>query len=175
MASTGVDRPNNMSSYLVAVAAECEALASVVLIDGLSPRAVESDTKVRWRQDLRLLETHLGTEEPARIADTAAAIYLAEAAHELAALAALLRLGVLTASTGPLTRAIVERLGVVDWMLDVQGPDALERGWRAVLNQLFCFKEYRKAIEQMGARRVSRTNSGVPMSRCVPRLSPGSG
>jgi hypothetical protein len=145
-----------MSRYLDTVAMACESLADVVLIAGLSPPAPEDDTSVWWVRDRMTFKSELGVTEPSLWVVRTVATYLPEAAHELRAIAALLRSGAITGSLGPLVRAIVERVGVVFWILDVESADGLERGWRATLNALVCYKEYRKTLDQLGTERTVR-------------------
>ena len=101
-------------------------------------------------QRQRRVSTNIG-HRPADVLDPKhVGWYLAEATHELRAIAVLLRTGVITGSLGPLVRAVVERVGVNAWILDVETADAMERGWRAMLNALVCGSEYRKTLDQLG-------------------------
>ncbi len=145
-----------MTRYLEVAAVACEASAEVVLTSGLSPAAPDTDMSVQWVRDRATFESELGTKEPSSWMGTTVGTYLPEAAPELQAIATLLRAGVVTGSLGPLVRAILERLGVVCWILDVESADGLERGWRATLNALVCYKEYRKTLDQLGAASAVR-------------------
>jgi len=133
-----------MSQFLDGAATEAEALSDLVLADGMSPRAAEDDQAAWWVRDRDFFQRELGTFEPSSWIQSTAGWYLAEAAHQLRAIASLLRSRTITGSLGPLTRAIVERIGVNAWILDVEQADSMERGWRAMLNALVCGSEYRE-------------------------------
>jgi hypothetical protein len=144
-----------MKSYLETAASALEALAEVVLGQHIS--SVAKPGEHAWCvRDRDVLQQDFGSEEPASWIATTASLYLGEAAHQLQAVAVLLRAEALTGSLGPLVRAVIERVGVISWMLDVETTDSLERAWRAMLNSLVCSSEYRKAIEQLGADKSQR-------------------
>lgn len=112
----------------------------MVLTAGMSAVAAEDDMDAFYGRDRLLLKRELGSDEPAKWIHSTVGSYLAEAAHELRAVAALLRGRIVTASIGPLARAIVERIGVTSWVLEVEEaagpgmpvPDAI---WAAVVDQ----------------------------------------
>lgn len=139
-----------MDTFREAAAVACED-AAVLLIGGDLRHAPETDLTVPCNIDRQTLDTQLGVPEPYSWITTTSLLYMGEAAHELRAIAALLRADILTGSLGPLVRAVVERIGVLRWMLDLEQTDSTERGWRAMLNTLICMKEFRKTIDQLGA------------------------
>jgi len=145
-----------MSQFLDGAATEAEALSDLVLADGMSPRAAEDDQAAWWVRDRDFFQRELGTFEPSSWIQSTAGWYLAEAAHQLRAIASLLRSRTITGSLGPLTRAIVERIGVNAWILDVEQADSMERGWRAMLNALVCGSEYRKMVDLLRAPSKTR-------------------
>jgi len=53
-----------MDRYLGAVTQELDALADLVLVEGLSPTAPEHDLTVPWAHDREALQRELGTDEP---------------------------------------------------------------------------------------------------------------
>lgn len=126
-------------------------MADLLLVKGLSPTASEDDLTVPWARDREALQRELGTDEPVAWISHTVGWYLAEAAHELRAISVLLRARTVTGSLGPLVRAVVERVGVTAWILDVEKTDSTERAWRAMLNALVCGSEYRKTVDQLGA------------------------
>jgi hypothetical protein len=136
--------------HLQSMASYLEESADIALVDGFPPAANLEDLSVLWARDAAHLREQFGNEEAVSWIGTTAGLYLAEAAHEVRAIAALLRVGAVTASLSPLIRSILERLGVVIWILDVE-TDTTERAWRAVLNALVSFKYYRDAIDRLGA------------------------
>ena len=150
---------NGMTRDLQAVADVCDEASAVVLVAGLPPTAAKGDMSVPWAVDQLVFGRKLATEEPMTWIASTLTNYLAEAAHELRAIAALRRAEVITGSLGPLVRAILERIGVICWIIELQEPPAdetdeaavarrvsegRERGWRAMLNALVCYKAYRK-------------------------------
>ena len=146
--TTGVSE--GMGQYLEGAARELDCLAAIVLEDGLSTIAAEDEHSAWWINDRDVFQQTLGTDLPMSWIQSTVGWYLAEATHELRAIAVLLRTGVITGSLGPLVRAVVERVGVNAWILDVETADAMERGWRAMLNALVCGSEYRKTLDQLG-------------------------
>jgi hypothetical protein len=141
---------DEMRERLEEMATFLEKSANIALVDGLPSAASVADLSARWASDAALLREEFGSDEAASWIGTTTGLYLAEAAHEVTAIAALLRAGVVTASLSPLIRSILERLGVVGWILDVE-TDTAERAWRAVLNALMSYKYYREAIDRLGA------------------------
>jgi hypothetical protein len=137
-------------------AAEClETAADITLVDGLPHAAGADDLSVLWARDATQLRDELGDDQAASWIGTTVGLYLAEAAHEIKAIAALLQAEAVTASLSPLIRSVLERLGVARWILDVE-VDSIERAWRAVLNALISYKYYREAIELLGASKKDK-------------------
>ena len=136
--------------FLRVAAGALREIAQLVLDDGPPDAAAKTDLTVPWAYDADTLERQLGDQEAASWIGTTVGLYLAEAAHETMAIAALLDAGLVTASLSPLLRSIFERLGVATWILD-QDSDSMERAWRASLNAIICFKHYRASINQLGA------------------------
>ena len=139
-------------------------MADLLLVKGLSPTASEDDLTVPWARDREALQRELGTDEPVAWISHTVGWYLAEAAHELRAISVLLRARTVTGSLGPLVRAVVERVGVTAWILDVEKTDSTERAWRAMLNALVCGSEYRKTVDQLGAPSSTTRETGRGIS-----------
>ena len=131
--------------------------ADITLVDGLPAAVGSDDLSVLWASDANQLKDEFGDEIAASWIGTTVGLYLAESAHEVKAIAALLQAEAVTASLSPLIRSILERLGVVNWVLDFE-TNAKERAWRAVLNALISYKHYREAIELLGASSTDRNS-----------------
>lgn len=141
--------------FLRVAAGALREIAQLVLDDGLPGAAAKADLTVPWAYDADALERQLGDQEAASWIGTTVGLYLAEAAHETVAMAALLDAGLVTASLSPLLRSIFERLGVATWILNEES-DSMERAWRASLNAIICFKHYRASIDQLRASNAEK-------------------
>jgi hypothetical protein len=143
-------------AYVEGAAALCEEMAALFVDGGLPPFAADPADAAVWSQDRVALQAALGTDVPTAWIVRTVPTYLGEAAYQLRAVAAVLRARILTGSIGPLVRSIIERVGVTSWILDPD-VDAVERGWRAMLNALVCWSEYRKAAERLGLEPADQT------------------
>ena len=97
----------------------CKAAAGVFLGRGLQSRDAESEpVPVLVSTNDEPFKDSIGSDEPTNWISECVSVYLAEAANELLAIEVLLRSRVVAASLDPLVRAIIERTGVVNWLLD---------------------------------------------------------
>ena len=144
-----------LPEYLRSAARLLGEAANVILVEGLAPIAPVDDLSVPWARDTVQLKDSFGGDVAASWIQTTPGLYLAESAHEIRAIVALLDAETVTASISPLLRSILERLGVARWILDLEA-DTTERAWRAVLNALISYKHYREAIDLLGATSADR-------------------
>jgi hypothetical protein len=142
-------------AYVEGAAGLCEEMAALFVDGGLPPFAADPADAATWSQDRVALQVALGTDVPTAWIVRTVPTYLGEAAYQLRAVAAVLRARILTGSIGPLVRSMTERVGATTWILDPD-VDAVERGWRAMLNALVCWSEYRKAAERLGLEPVDQ-------------------
>jgi hypothetical protein len=77
-----------------------------------------SDPEPLWVHDQRHLLEEFGSAEGPDLLERIAATYLTEAASEMVAIAVLLRADQVRATLEPLVRAVVERMGHLNWVLD---------------------------------------------------------
>jgi hypothetical protein len=111
---------------------------------------IRSVGKSVFELDSEALSRVVGSNDlSSEIANTSS-IYLFESAHELKALAALLRANQIAGSLEVLSRAIIERCGRVSWLLDHQ-PDVLgtQRAARAALEFGVSWQHYRETVRSI--------------------------
>lgn len=127
----------------------CDAAAHV-LIDGLVGSPAETKPTPFWEWDRRTIENDIGSDEPHQLIHEIVSTCLSESANIVLALAALLRARTVTVSLDLLVRAVVERVGVVNWVLD---PDASsrQRAIRGTLGFIVSLQHYREALSGLGA------------------------
>lgn len=136
-----------IDSFANALASIQEEAANIFL-EGSLTVAHNKDQPLPWEEDRTAIGAALGTDEPHEWLYEAVASCLAEAANQLLATASLMRHGRATASLEPLVRAIVERVGVVNWALDNSlAPKG--RAARASLNMVVSLQHYREAMARL--------------------------
>ena len=148
---------SELDDYLEKTASALELLADLFLSPKESCQPVnDQDYSVPCNVDRRSLSTSTGSEDPYYWVQFTAFAYIAEAANELRSLAVLIRARLFTGTLGPVVRAVVERVGIVCWILELnQDTDASDRAYRAMLNMLYSSKQYRSAIGRLDPPRAA--------------------
>ena len=144
-----------MSDFSNDLAEICEGSAGI-LLHGSSPKPADSSPIPYWEQDRQAMETGLGSDEPHRWINTCVSKYLSESANQLLALGALLRAETVAASLDPLVRAIIERVGAVNWLIE-PGGTTRKRVIRSGLSFLVCLQHYRDALSMLEGPKDHRT------------------
>ncbi len=107
-------------------------------------------TTSAWARDRQAWAEAYETDDVAGWVVETAGIYLAETAHLLRAFATLLRSRRIFATMDLIVRAVIERVGHVNWILD-DGITSEQRAARAGLEFASCFFMYRESLHWLGA------------------------
>jgi hypothetical protein len=114
----------------------------------------------------------LKTEQPSQWINQIVSTYLYECAHELLAIATLLRFRRIAAVAELIVRAMIKRVGRIGWILEEGAPAEIEatnagkdfvdvrrRGIRASFELLVPLQHYRTGLDTIRAPRESRNNA----------------
>jgi hypothetical protein len=142
-------------TYVDELARICDEAARVFL-DGLPAVPPDATPTPFWELDRGDIEASIGSDEPHRWVHEIVSSCLSEAANELLAIGALLRCATVTASLDPLVRAVVERAGLVNWVLDHEAT-ARQRAIRSGLEVVVSLQHYRQAMVRLGADNEHRS------------------
>jgi len=138
------------SSVWMQMAELAEAAADTV-INGIPAIQVRRFDQSRFELDQVEFLAHFESNDPSTWIAEIAGSYLSEAGRELEALAVLLRNEALTGSIEVVVRAVVERVGKINWVLD-HNVDSRTRALRAGLELAVSYQHYRRAVDDLGAR-----------------------
>ena len=133
--------------------------AAALCIDGISEHdRVRRHPVSHADFDKAAFVEDFGSKRPAQWLSQAIGYYLADCAYELRALGTLLRLEIVGATLEVLVRAILERVGRISWLLDLEPEDALDdaettrhRAVRASFEALVSAQTYRRGVEMIRA------------------------
>jgi hypothetical protein len=125
----------------------CERMAAITF-DGLTLTPQDSVPTPLWERDRRAIEAELGTDLSQTWMYNAVTVYLLEAGYELNAIASLMKSESQQASIYPLVRAIVERTGVVNWILSEDATHR-QRALRSSISYLVSINPYVKALNAL--------------------------
>lgn len=131
-----------------------ESAASIVN-DGIEPRPAESDPEPIWAHDRSHLAESYDSIEASVWMERIGATYLNEAASEMVAIAILLRAVQVRATLEPLVRAIVERMGHLNWVFD-NGASLRSRVIRAFLEVGVSYQHKRMTLDRLGASNADK-------------------
>jgi hypothetical protein len=95
--------------------------SSDFVLSGFQPLPADSDPTPLWELDRKSMLSELDSDLPPQWIYISTSHYLSEAALQMRAISALIRQEVVHYSIPVLVRAIVERVGVVCWILDAPG------------------------------------------------------
>jgi hypothetical protein len=126
-----------------------------IFLEGLRPYDADADPVPIWEMDRKSVMAETGTEEPISWINLLVSTYMGEAANELVAIASLLRAETVIASLDPLVRALIERIGWVNWILDHE-TDAMHRAGRAGIGYIVSLQHYRETLARLNADDVVR-------------------
>jgi hypothetical protein len=160
----------NYFEFTDQLATICEGAAHVYLGRGLQAAAADSTPAPFWEADRRGIVESIGSDEPCGWIDECVSVYLAEAANQLLAIGILLRGRTVAASLDPLVRALIERVGVVNWLLD-EGITPRQRAIRGGLAWIVSLQAYCEALARLGADRETRRVFRAERSRLDQLLS----
>jgi hypothetical protein len=108
----------DIHEFVGSLAELCDDSATLFLDEiTRSPTGEESAAEI----DSEIWLEHLQSDLPAQWVAEITSVYLAESAHQLRAVAVLLRAEQLTGAIDPVIRALVERVGIVNWILEIEG------------------------------------------------------
>ena len=110
----------------------------------------EASTTSTWAHDRQAWAEAYETDDVVGWVVETAGIYLAETAHLLRAFATLLRSRRIFATMDLIVRAVIERVGHVNWILD-DGITSEQRAARAGLEFAACFFMYRESLHWLEA------------------------
>jgi hypothetical protein len=149
-----LEESSTNTSALVDALAELLENASDLYLEHLPSPSPNSDTafaadRAEW------LEAY-GSDDVAGWVSETSAIYLAESAHLLRALATLLKTRRIFATQDLVVRSVVERIGHVNWILDHRISSG-QRAARAGLELAACFYMYREALSLLSVEKPIRT------------------
>jgi hypothetical protein len=130
--------------------ADIAEAASDVVLNDIPTDPVRRFAKTRLDLDCEEFKSMFGSETPAAWISELTGVYLTEAARELETMALMLRSGSVVGSIEVLTRAVVERVGKINWVLDAE-VDSRTRALRASLETAVSLQHYRRATEDLGA------------------------
>jgi hypothetical protein len=117
-----------------------------------------------WERERSQMETEIGSDEAARWVEAICTQALKEGAYQLRAMAELLRQGEIRSSLEVIVRAVFERAGQINWLLD-SGVDWRVRTRRASLNYTVSLYHFRKATSFLGSTPEMRTELRVERAR----------
>jgi hypothetical protein len=121
---------------------------AAVLLDEIPPERVSRSPRSHADEDADAFQEEFGTTYPAGLIGELAGIYILESGFELRALASLLRTNNLAATYEVVVRSVVERVGKINWILDIDSTPRV-RGIRAFLEYLVAFQHYRRAVDDL--------------------------
>jgi hypothetical protein len=121
---------------------------AAVLLDEIPLSRVARSSRSPADDDTDAFQEAFGTTYPAGLIGELTGIYLLESGFELRSLASLLRTNHVAATYEVIVRAVVERVGKLNWILDVDSQPRI-RGIRAFLEYLVDFQHYRRAVEDL--------------------------
>jgi hypothetical protein len=131
--------------------AELADAAADTVLNGIPVDQVRRFDQSRFELDQIEFRATFESDEPATWIAEISGSYLSEAGRELEALAVLIRNEALTGSIEVVVRAVVERVGKINWVLD-HTVDSRTRALRAGLELAVSYQHYRRAVEDLGAR-----------------------
>jgi DNA-binding transcriptional MerR regulator len=129
--------------------------AASIVNDGIELRPADSDPEPIWAHDRSHLVEIYDSDEAAVWMERIGATYLNEAASEMVALAILLRAVRVRATLEPLVRAIVERMGHLNWVFDHEA-SLRSRVIRTFLEVGVSYQHIRMALDRLGASNADK-------------------
>jgi hypothetical protein len=148
------EHSHKISAHVDALADLLEEGADIYLEGILISPERTPDTA--WTADRAEWLSSYGSDDVAGWVSEISGIYLAESAHILRALAALLRAHRIFATQDLVVRSVVERIGHVNWILDHR-ISSERRAARAGLEIATCFFMYREALSLLGGDETARS------------------
>jgi hypothetical protein len=121
-----------------------------VWFDGLKPTPQNAVPVPFWELDRRAFEAELGSGLAHTWIHNCSYVYLLESAYELAAIGALLRTRTTQASIYPLVRSVIERIGVVNWILSADATHR-QRALRGSIAYVVSINPYVKGLKALKA------------------------
>ena len=146
------ESPDEVGDFADKLASICEDAAHAFLRRGVGFAPPDSVPTPLWERERQEIEADLGSDEPFGWINECVSTYLAESANILLAIAALLRARAVTASIDPLVRSTIERVGVVNWLLDNDETiTPRKRSIRGSLAWIISLQHYCETLARMGA------------------------
>lgn len=151
-----------------ALADLCDEGADIILnqIQMADPASSDAPPSVL---DERVWKIELGSVDPGAWIQEIGASYLTESGHIIRAIARLLRTRAVFASMDPLVRAVVERVGRVNWILDFR-INHRQRAIRAGLEIAVSWQFYRSGIARLEGDKAIRKVLKAPAAAHLERL-----
>jgi hypothetical protein len=131
------------------LAALCDETADI-WFDGLNKADQNAVPTPFWELDRRAIEAELGSDIPNVWLYNCLFVYLLESAYELSAIGSQLRTRKYQASIFPLVRAIIERTGAINWILN-ETATPRQRALRSCLAYVVSIDPYVKALNGIKA------------------------
>jgi hypothetical protein len=138
-----------MSDFIDQLGDICENTANVVL-DGLKKTRQESVPAAFWERDRRAIEAELGSDLAPVWLHNCVYVYTLESAYELTSIATLLKTRRYHVSIYPLVRSIIERIGVVNWILSEEATHR-QRALRSTIAYVVSIDPYVKTLKEIKA------------------------